>query len=585
MLCNRAGILTLIVVAFVGSDALAADAGPLLKLLKSGRVPPERQSTVVEMICERGNAEDLAFVLSQAVDPNAFAPDLRLKTLEWLAKAAKINKVKPAGDLAAVKGLMSDPQAAKNPAFALAALRLAALWQVPEMGTELRKLIETAQDEELRTAALEGLRTLGDADSRKAIQELATGGDKIAMRFLATAALVQLDLDSAAKAAADALSKATPQDDSEKLVQAFLDRKGGADRLAAELAKAKLPPDVAKRALRTMYSVGRSDQALSDVLSHAAGIVADMPPPTGDDLARICQEVLQKGDAARGELVFRRADVNCLKCHSVSGGGGTIGPDLSPVGGSSPIDYVVNSILNPNLAIKESYATRNIITSDGLQYCGIVVDQNDQQITLKDASGQINTLATADIEQEAEGKSLMPQGLTKFLTHEEFLDLAKFISELGKPGPYAVRTRPTIQRWRVLRKVNGELKSGVPNIEFLREYVMQASAADWLSAYGKVGGDLPLEELRAATGQSVLYLQGDVEVIGAGLIGLQVKCDAPHQVWMGTTPIQPGEKAVAEFNRGRATITLRIELSDHPAPELTAEFFKPEGSKAEFVAK
>jgi len=46
------------------------------------------------------------------------------------------------------------------------------------------------------------------------------------------------------------------------------------------------------------------------------------------------------------------------------------------------------------------------------------------------------TIPTADIDEEIEGKSLMPQGITKFLTHDEFLDLAKFISELGKPGDY-----------------------------------------------------------------------------------------------------------------------------------------------------
>ena len=30
------------------------------------------------------------------------------------------------------------------------------------------------------------------------------------------------------------------------------------------------------------------------------------------------------------------------------------------------------------------------------------------------------------------------------------LDLARFVSELGKPGPYAIRSTPTIQRWQVL---------------------------------------------------------------------------------------------------------------------------------------
>ena len=43
-------------------------------------------------------------------------------------------------------------------------------------------------------------------------------------------------------------------------------------------------------------------------------------------------------------------------------------------------------------------------------------------------------LAAADIEEEAEGKSMMPTGLTKFLTKGELLYLIRFISELGRPG-------------------------------------------------------------------------------------------------------------------------------------------------------
>jgi hypothetical protein len=220
-----------------------------------------------------------------------------------------------------------------------------------------------------------------------------------------------------------------------------------------------------------------------------------------------------------------------------------------------------------------------------MQYSGIVVDRNDHQIELKDASGQIIVVPTADIEQEVEGKSLMPQGLTKFLTHEEFLDLAKFISELGKPGAYAVRTRPTIQRWRVLSKPNDQLKAEVPNIEFLREYVMRAPAVEWLPAYGKVAGALPLEELRTATGQAVLYLQADVDVLEPGPIGARIHCERPHQVWIDATPAPMGESFVLELDKGSHTITLRIELDEKPAPEVTAELFKPKDSKAEFVVK
>ena len=40
--------------------------------------------------------------------------------------------------------------------------------------------------------------------------------------------------------------------------------------------------------------------------------------------------------------------------------------------------------------------------------------------------------------------SLMPQGITRFLTRSELIDLIRFVGELGKPGPYALRSTPVI---------------------------------------------------------------------------------------------------------------------------------------------
>ena len=63
----------------------------------------------------------------------------------------------------------------------------------------------------------------------------------------------------------------------------------------------------------------------------------------------------------------------------------------------------------------------------------------------------INVRSTAFAE-ESESTGLPPQNtITMNFQNVDIPVLAKFISELGKPGPYAIRTRPTVQRWRVLK--------------------------------------------------------------------------------------------------------------------------------------
>ena len=176
-------------------------------------------------------------------------------------------------------------------------------------------------------------------------------------------------------------------------------------------------------------------------------------PLSPSELTALVAEVAAKGDPARGEQVFRRADLNCMSCHSVCKAGGDVGPDLSAVGQISPPDYIINSILNPDQAIKEQYHTLVVLTVEGQVFQGIVTDKDEQRVVLKDATGASRVVPVASIEDQKPGGSLMPKGLANLMTRAEFVDLVRFLSELGKPGPYAIRAVPAIQRWKVLKGV------------------------------------------------------------------------------------------------------------------------------------
>jgi putative heme-binding domain-containing protein len=564
-----------------GQDSAVA---PLMKLLQSGRLPAERQGTVVEMIVKRGNEKDLGVIFEQLQKPDAFSPALRLQVLQWLADAAVTRKVTPAGDLSSLGKLITDEAVQKDPALLSATIRLASIWKVKSISGELQQLASSDKaSEQVQQAAIEGLVNIGDAASIETLSKLAASGKTVRVRVLALAGLVKLDTDAAAKHAADVLSAVTAQDDPAPLVDAFLNRQGGADKLAAALEGKKLPEGAAKMALRHMYSVGRSDAALSDVLSKAAGVATDVPPPTEEEVAKLVAEVNAKGDAARGEKIFRRADVNCMKCHAVSQAGGNVGPELSALGGISPVEYIVNSILNPSLAIKEQYVTKVFLTADGEVLTGIVIDRDDTRVNLRDASGKVVSIPTADIEDEKEGQSLMPQGLTKFLTHEEVLDLCKFVSELGKPGPYAIRTTPTIQRWRVLKEPAKELTGDVPNVEIVREFILDRPAADWSTAYGMVNGKLPLDELKAVAVNDVLYLQGELEVTEPGVVAFQIDSTEPTNVWIDAEPFDAQKKIEKNLSTGRHTVTVRVQLtSGKSEPGIKIELTKPAGSGGQF---
>lgn len=574
----------LLVVAWLvlGSVGIAQES-PLLRLLKSGKLPKERIEAVVEMACKNAGPDDLRFIFEQAIDPDAYPPKARLKALQSLQEAALTRQVKPTGDLSPLATLIAD---GKSRELQLAAMRLATQWKVAAAGDAFGKLaLDPNAGEAVRNAALEGLAAVSGESAKPTLLALAKKGQPQEIRYRAIAALVALDLDAAAEQAALALVDAQPQDMPTALLDAFINRKGGGDKLAAALGKQKLSKDVAKLALRTMYAAGQNDPALSEVLSSAAGVAADPPLPTPDDIKRLSAEAVAKGDAERGEKIFRRADSTCLRCHSLVKAGGQVGPDLSALGVSSPVEYVVTSILDPSAAMKETYVTRNFMTSDGEVITGIVLERDEEKVKLKDAKGKITTLATSDIEREKEGKSLMPNGVTKFLTHDELLDLIRFVSELGKAGPFGPRATPTIQRWRVLKNVPSELAQiEVTNLENVRTFLTEAGEDAFVPAYAQVNGVLPLAELSPTPEKpTVLYLRGEIDVTAGGQVGFRYTTDAKVTAWVDGSLFEGQSEFTTELAEGRHKVTLRVVTQGKPGEGLMLEVFPPAGSTANFA--
>ena len=219
------GLLSLAVLSVSVSNVRAQDppsaVGPVLKLFKSGRLPPERQGTVVEMICNRGNEQDLRVVFDQLMMPEGFAPDLRLKVIGWLSDAASTRKVNPTGDLSKFTNLIS----AKETPVRLAAIRAAAAWKLAGASAELQALATSAEtNPELRKAAIEGLVSISGVDSQATLLKLAAKGQAMPVRMQAIAGLVGINLPLASEQAAAALADLAAGDKPNTLLNAFIDR-------------------------------------------------------------------------------------------------------------------------------------------------------------------------------------------------------------------------------------------------------------------------------------------------------------------------------------------------------------------------
>lgn len=71
-------------------------------------------------------------------------------------------------------------------------------------------------------------------------------------------------------------------------------------------------------------------------------------------LAESPTSVARKGDVEAGRAIFMGKG-GCIACHKVAGVGGPLGPDLTAIGAAQPVEYLEESILEPNARVIPGY--------------------------------------------------------------------------------------------------------------------------------------------------------------------------------------------------------------------------------------
>jgi putative membrane-bound dehydrogenase-like protein len=138
------------------------------------------------------------------------------------------------------------------------------------------------------------------------------------------------------------------------------------------------------------------------------------------------------GNPEHGRKVFfDAAKSQCVKCHRIGDQGERIGPDLTGIGTRFPRIHLIESLLQPSRTIAPGYQAVTVVLKDGRLFTGVTVAETDETLTLGDTKANKQVLRKADIEeQRPQSVSVMPEGLEKQLTVDEFVDLIAFLADL-----------------------------------------------------------------------------------------------------------------------------------------------------------
>lgn len=142
------------------------------------------------------------------------------------------------------------------------------------------------------------------------------------------------------------------------------------------------------------------------------------------------------GDPARGYALFRQeTGPMCVRCHSVFGDGGRVGPELSDAGAKHSADELAIALLAPSQRIAEGFAAVTLELRGGEVVFGQVASEHATALLLYDTNGTQRRIALSDIvRRDASRTSLMPEGLPALVGREAFADLVAYLRTLrGAP--------------------------------------------------------------------------------------------------------------------------------------------------------
>ncbi len=379
-----------------------------LRLIRSRIESPAEPEALRGLILAFQSQPDVQEALGDALGRGP-AP-LRIQLLETLASSSI---AKPPSTLRAAL-------AHEDPGVRHAAVRAVATLGFRELDEALAALAgDAAQPDALRLDALRAVAVRRPPDSLDFLFAQAAVGGAATARLAAAETLARLPLSDAELARLLQAVRGDGLVSPSLFLPALKKAEGPALEAAAEAVRAGWRPSAAE---------------LGTLLARLPADARTLIERAGDEAkARLTryEPLLSGGDPLKGREVFFGKKVACGGCHAVGAQGGRVGPDLTKIGEIRAGRDLLESILLPSSTFAQGYDAYLVLTRDGDVRTGVIAAQSADSILLRDASGAETRLNRSGIrELKRAEKSVMPEGLERALSDDEFRDLLAYLRSL-----------------------------------------------------------------------------------------------------------------------------------------------------------
>jgi uncharacterized protein len=289
------------------------------------------------------------------------------------------------------------------------------------------------------------------------------------------AAVQFVDLQKNDSAAAKLLELITPRTTPE-LARGLVDALGHSEAMAIGVALAdrlpQLTPAVRQNALRVLLSRNDWTTSLLNAIQNGKLQLADLSLDQKQALAnhpdrqianrsrrlleaggslpnpdrqKVLDELLplakQDGNPVAGKLVFKS---QCAKCHTHSGEGTKIGPDLTGMSVHLKHELLLQ-LIDPSRNVEANYRVYSLLTSEGQTLTGLLASETKTSVEIIDAEAKRHVVLREDIENlQASPKSLMPEGFEKQVKPDDIRNLLEFLTQRGRYVPIPLEKVATV---------------------------------------------------------------------------------------------------------------------------------------------
>lgn len=178
----------------------------------------------------------------------------------------------------------------------------------------------------------------------------------------------------------------------------------------------------------TLQGVGMTNEEIWQIITYLRSV-------------EVKAQVRPLEDSARGQRLF--ASSGCSRCHMVAGKGGRLGPDLTESAGSRSVDYLTDSIRNPSQRLAQGlleptkefpqeYQSVTVVTRDGREITGVVLNEDSFSLQMMDESEQLHLLDKQRLRSFHKSRvSLMPSYNSAALSERELKDIIAYLESIG----------------------------------------------------------------------------------------------------------------------------------------------------------